>query len=81
MEAQDFFYAVASIALIVITAFVAFFFFVLYKLNKMAKSGFQSLSWTARDIQSSFGSMANSWGKSAMLGIALRVIRTLIFRR
>ncbi|MBX4187518.1 MAG: hypothetical protein KW793_00055 [Candidatus Doudnabacteria bacterium] len=81
MEAQDFFYAVATIALVLFSVFIGFFFYVLYKLNRLAKNGFQSLSFAARDIQNSFGTLAKSWGRATLIGLIAKAIRSFITRR
>ncbi len=81
MEAQEFFYGVASVALILVSIFIVFFFYVIYQISRLAKTGFRTLNLAARDIQNSLGTMAKSWGKVTLVGVIFRILRTFIFRR
>jgi hypothetical protein len=81
MEAQELFLWIGSIALIIISAFVIFFFYVIYKINKLARTGFEMLNFTAREVQTSLGSIAKGWGRATIVGILVKAIRSYFFRR
>lgn len=81
MEAQDFFYAVGTIALVLISVFIGFLFYVIYKLNRLARTGFQSLNFAAKDMQNSLGMLAKGWGRATIIGLILKAIRAFIIRR
>ncbi len=75
MDMQDFFYIVASVALLLVSALVIFFFYVLYRINKAARTSMESVSFAARDIRQSFNTIADNWRPASLVGAALRFIR------
>jgi hypothetical protein len=81
MEAQDFFYTVATVALVLISAFIVFVFFAAYRITKMARAGFRALSFTAEEMRQSLGTIAKGWGRASLMGVIIKLLRFYFFKR
>jgi hypothetical protein len=80
MEAQELFYLVGIVALILVSAFVVFFFYVMYRFNKLARAGFQALTFVAQDMRESLGAMAKGWGRVTVASLIIKAIKSYFKR-
>jgi hypothetical protein len=81
MEIQDLFYAVATVALVVVTLFVFGLIYLGYRLLKLLRHGTNQIDFLSRNISGYLSEFGKTWSRLTVAGIALKLLRGFIFRR
>ncbi|HYE21957.1 MAG TPA: hypothetical protein VD998_00015 [Verrucomicrobiae bacterium] len=80
MDAQEIFYIVATIALIVVTIFLFGALFLIYKLQKFIRFSTGKIDWAARNIVEQIGGVGKTWGALTATRIAFKLLRKFMGR-